>query len=154
MDKSAFIVAFDQATAFCRDFAQRFVIEELPTSVRFDFSSSARTPNNKGLIKYLGGRLVTPEQLRGVEPAQARKYLWVGGKIPQWINLTVHAANGDFTFIEVHACDRVTADNRKLLYSARDGTKTPFHILGPSVPRGWVSPEKSGKFSLGWRSAK
>ena len=91
MDRAAFIVAFDQATAFCRDFTQRFVIEELPTAVRFDFASYNRTPNDKGLIKYLGGRLVTPEQLRGVEPTQARKYLWVDGKIPQWINLAVHA---------------------------------------------------------------
>jgi hypothetical protein len=84
----------------------------------------------------LGGRLVTLEQRRGVEPTQARQHLWVDGKIPPWINLTVHAADGDFTFIEVYACDRLTADDRKLLYSTKDGTNTPFHILSPSVPPG------------------
>jgi hypothetical protein len=64
------------------------------------------------------------------------------------------AADDNFTFIEVHACERITADDRKLLYYTKDGTRTPFHILGPSVPPSWESPEKSGKFSLGWRSAK
>jgi hypothetical protein len=153
VDKLAFITAFDQATARCRSFAQRYVIEGLPTTVRFDFEVYGRTPNNKGQIKYLGGRLLTREQLCGVEPIQARKYLWIDGKIPLWINLSVQSVDGDFTFIEVHACNRVTDDDGKLYYT-RDGTKTPFQILGPRLPPGWVSLVESGKFSLGVRSAK
>jgi len=153
VDQLAFMAAFDQATAFCREFAQRLVIEELPTTTRFDFAVYGHTPKHKGLIKYLGGRLLTPEQLCGVEPIQAREYLWIDGKIPQWINLSVHAADDNFTFIHVHACDRITADDRKLYYT-HAGAKTPFQILGPRVPAGWVSPAKSGKFSLGWRSEK
>jgi hypothetical protein len=153
VDLPAFIVAFDHAAARCRSFAQRYVIEELPTTVRFDFAIYGQTPNNKGQIKYLGGRLLTSQQLRGVEPLQAREYLWVDGKIPQWINLKVQSADRDFTFIEVHACNRITDDDAKLYYT-NDGAKTPFQILGPSPPPGWVSLEKSGTFSLGWRSAK
>ena len=153
MDQPAFIAAFDRATAFCREFAQRLVVEELPTTVRFEFTVYGHTPKHKALVKYLGGRLLTPDQLCGVEPTQARKYLWIDGKIPQWINLSVLAADDNFTFIQVHACDRVTADDQKLYYT-HEGAKTPFHILSPRVPPGWVSLEKSGRFSLGWWSEK
>jgi hypothetical protein len=116
------MVAFDEAAALCRGFAQQFVIEEIPTTLRFDFEAAGLTPNNQGLIKYLGGRLLTSEQPRGVEPMRARKYLWIDGKIPLWINLRVHAVDGDFTFIEVHVCDRVSADDRKLYYT-KDGVQ-------------------------------
>ncbi|WP_020474958.1 hypothetical protein [Zavarzinella formosa] len=150
MDKLAFIDTFDWA-AFCREFAQRFVVEDLPTTLRFDFIAANRTPNEKGLIPFLGGRLLTPGQLRGAEPVQARKYLWVDGKIPQWINLSVQAADAGFTFIQVCACQRVTADDRAL-YHQQEGIP-PFHILSPHLPHDWISPEKSGKFSLKGRTA-
>ena len=149
MDKDAFIAAFNQAAMFCRDFAQQFVIEDLPTRLSFDFVAAARTPNDKGLIKFYGGRLLRPEQLRHVEPVQARKYLWIDGKIPLWINLSVHAADAEFTFIEVCACDRLT-DNEVTLYHKREGNP-PFHVLGPALPATWVSLQESGKVSLAWR---
>jgi hypothetical protein len=153
VDKPAFIVAFDQAAALCRDFAQRLVVEGLPTTVRFDFAFFRRSLDKEGRIRYLGGRLLTPEQLRGVEPVQARKYLWVNGKIPRWIDLSVHGADHDFTFIEVHACDRVMSDDGALYYK-NGQTPTPLQIRSPPLPPRWISLEKSGKFSLRWRSPK
>jgi hypothetical protein len=152
MEKSPFIAAFDRAATFCRDFAQQFVVEELPESLRFDFAAARRPVDVAGRIKFLGGRLLTPAQLSGVEPVRARKYLWVDGKIPQWINLSVHAADAAHTYVEVMVCDRLTADDRAL-YHQREGNP-PFHVLGPAVPPRWVSLAESGKFSLGWRSGE
>jgi hypothetical protein len=152
MEQSAFIAAFDRAATFCRAFAEQFVIEELPAALRFDFAASRRAADEQGRIKFLGGRLLAPAQLRGVEPVRARKYLWVDGKIPQWINFSVHAVDADHTYIQVSVCDRLTADAR-VLYHQREGNP-PFHVLGPALPPGWVSIEESGKFSLGWRVAK
>lgn len=143
MDLPAFIAAFDQATAFCREFAQKLVTEELPTTLRFDIAPVHRTPDEEGLIRFLGGRLVTPAQLQGLEPLRARKYLWVDGKIPHWIDLSVHSTDHEFTFVHIRACDRVTADDRKLYY-VKGGTKTPFHVVSP--------PALEGKFVL-WPSA-
>jgi hypothetical protein len=82
---------------------------------------------------------------------RARKYLWVDGKIPQWINFSVHAADTEHTYIEVMVCNRLTADDQ-VLYHQREGNP-PFHVLGPAIPPEWVSLAESGKFSLGWRSA-
>jgi hypothetical protein len=150
MDKAAFIAAFDRAVTFCRDFAQQLVVEELPQSLRFDFAAARRPVDTAGRIKLLGGRLLTPVQLVGVEPVRARKYLWVDGKVPQWINLSVHAADAEHTYIEVCVCARLTADDRSL-YHQREGNP-PFHILSPALPPDWVSLEQSGRFSLGWQS--
>jgi hypothetical protein len=114
------------------------------------FGSISLLPVALGRVKFLGGRLLTPDQLRGVEPMRARKYLWVDGKIPQWINFTVHAADAAYTYIEISICARLTADNASL-YHQQEGNP-PFHVLGPELPPGWVSIAKSSKFSLGWRS--
>jgi hypothetical protein len=150
MELSAFITAFDRAAAFCRHFAQQLVVEELPASLRFDFAAAGRAADATGRIKFLGGRLLTPAQLRGVEPVRARKYLWVDGKIPQWINFSVHSADAEHTYIEVMVCDRLTV-NDQALYHQREGNP-PFHVLSPALPPDWVSVAESGKFSLGWRS--
>jgi hypothetical protein len=146
-----FIPAFDRAAARCRDFARQFVTEELPTSLRFDFAAADRTTDETGRVKFLGGRLLRPARLRGVEPVRARKYLWVDGKVPQWVNLSVHAADGEHTYVEVCVTDRLVAELSQM-YHQREGNP-PFHVLGPAVPPWWVSPAESGKFSLRCRSS-
>jgi len=148
MEKSAFIAAFDRAAALCREFAQHFVVEHLPESLRFNFIAASRPIDQNGTIKFLGGCLLTPAQLLRVHPIRARKYLWVDGKIPIWINFNVMAADEQHTDIEVDASGRVTADNAGL-YHQREGNP-PFHVLGPATPPGWVSLAVSGKFNLGW----
>ena len=65
---------------------------------------------------------------------QARKYLWVDGNIPQWVNLSVHAADSQYTYIEVAVCDRL-ADDDRALYHQREGNP-PFHVLGPGNSAG------------------
>jgi hypothetical protein len=152
MEKAAFIAAFDRAATFCRAFAQQFVLEELPPSLLFDFAAACRPVDTEGRIKFLGGRLLTPAQLRGVDPVRARKYLWVDGKVLQWINFSVHAADAEHTYIEVMVCGRLTAEDHAL-YHQREGNP-PFHVLGPALPPGWVSRAESGKFSLGWHAAE
>jgi hypothetical protein len=147
-----FIAAFDRAATFCREFAQQHVVEPLPPSLQFHFRAAHRPPGPDGRIKFLGGRLVAPAQLLGVELVRARKYLWVAGKVPKWVNLSVVAADADHTYIEVAVCDRLT-DDPAALYHQREGNP-PFHVLSPALPPGWESLEASGRFSLGWRTAE
>jgi hypothetical protein len=147
-----FIAAFDRAAAVCRESARQHMVEPLPPSLRFNFRAASRAPEPDGCVKFLGGRLLPPAQLLGVGPAQARKYLWVGGKVPQWVNLSVAAADADHTYIEVAVCDRLT-DDPAVLYHQREGNP-PFHILSPALPPGWESLEASGRFRLGWRATE
>jgi hypothetical protein len=53
MEKSAFIAAFNLAASCCRDFAQQFVVEELPLSLRFDFAAANREVNQDGHVSFL-----------------------------------------------------------------------------------------------------
>lgn len=146
MELAWFIPAFDRAAAKCHEVARPFVVDELPASLRFDFAAVGRPPDPTGLITFLGGRRLRPDQLRGVEPVRARKYLWVDGKVPQWVNLAVHAADAEHTYIEVMVTDRLATDPDHL-YHQREGNP-PFHILGPTLPPGWVSLAESGPFRL------
>ena len=152
MELAWFIDAFDRAATFCRELARPLVVEPLPPSLRFNFRAARRPPEPDGRIRFLGGRLLTPANLIGVEPVQARKYLWVDGKVPQWVNLSVVAADADHTYIEVAVCDRLT-DDQAALYHQREGNP-PFHVLSPALPPRWESVEASGRFSLGWRTAE
>ncbi|OWK41619.1 hypothetical protein [Fimbriiglobus ruber] len=152
MELAWFIPAFDRAATVCHDFAQQFLVEELPASLRFDFAAAGRPTDQFGQVEFLGGRLLLPAQLRDVEPLRARKYLWVDGKVPQWVNLSVHGANAEHTYIEVCVTDRLVAEVAHM-YHLQEGNP-PFHILGPALPPWWVSLTESGRFSLGWRSAE
>lgn len=149
MELSWFITAFDFAASQCREFAQQFVTEDLPTSLRFDFAAANRPTDETGRIKFLGGRLLLPSELRGVEKVTARKYLWVDGSVPQWINLSVRAADAEHTYIKITVAGYVEDDIKRLRHQ-REGNP-PFHILGPHLPPEWTSLEESGKFSLNWR---
>lgn len=149
MDLAWFVAAFDRAAAACRDFARPFVTDELPASVRFDFAAARRPTDATGRVKFLGGRLLPPAQLLGVEPARARKYLWVDGKVPQWINLGVRRADADHTYVEVSVCDRLVTEIAHM-YHQREGNP-PFHVLSPHLPPDWVSVAASGRFRLDWR---
>src|SRR5689334_13261500 len=92
-DRDAFYASFELATKRCIAFARSFVTNHLPDDVVFDFAAACRASPPGEPIKFLGGRLLQPTQLWGVEPARARKYLWVDGKVPAWVNFMVHAAD-------------------------------------------------------------
>src|SRR5689334_61384 len=139
MNKTSFMSTFDQAATFCREVAERHVIEALPESLRFDFAAASRPPYEQARIKFLGGRLLAPDQLRNVEPSRAREYLWVDGKVPLWINFNVHEMDATHTYIMVMVSHQLTS-NDSVLYHQDEGLP-PFHILGPFVPHGWVSLE-------------
>ena len=121
MELAWFIPAFDRAAALCRRFAQEFVVEELPSSLRFDFSAAGRPTDTLGRVEFLGGRLLLPVQLRCVE--------------------------ADHTYVEVRVTDRLVVELAQMYH--RGEGNPPFHILGPALPPGWVSLTESGRFSLG-----
>ena len=146
MELQWFIAAFDRAAARCREFAQQFVSDELPSSLRFDFEIARMPLDEKGRVKFLGGRLLPPTQLRAVDSVLAQKYLWVDGRIPHWINLSVHAADLEHTYIEVCTSARLTNELERL-YHDREGNP-PFHVLGPALPPGWESVTVNGRFNL------
>ncbi len=131
MDKQEFAARFELAANFCRDFTQSMIIEELPKSLRFNFDIADRLPvDAKGRVKFIGGRLLKPEELKELTKAKAGQFLWVDGKIPVWINLTVNYFDESHAYIEILFNAQLLTDNHERLMHEREGNP-PFHVLGP-----------------------
>jgi len=147
MDKKEYIRRFDLAVSTCRDLARTCVIEVLPEEIRFDLALR-REPNEKGKIKYVGGRLLDPATIRSVPYVEACEMHWVEGGVPRWINMNVSRVDGDATIIEIAATDTLISQEDRLLH--RWAGNPPFQVLSPPNPFGW-SLARDGKFSLYWR---
>lgn len=131
MDKQEFAARFKLAANSCRDFTQSMIIEELPKSLRFNFGIADRLPvDARGHVKFIGGRLLKPEELKGLAKARAGQFLWVDGKIPVWINLTVDYFDESHTYIEILFNAQLLTDCLDRLMHEREGNP-PFHVLGP-----------------------
>lgn len=130
MTKSEFAQVFEQAALECLKLAQELVSDQLPHSLRFNLRSGILETLDSGQVKFIGGRILLPEQLSGVEGKQAGQWLWVDGKIPVWINLMVSGYDEHHTFIEVSfSCSKLTSRDSQLRYGGWG--LPPFHILGP-----------------------
>jgi hypothetical protein len=77
-------------------------------------------------------------------------FLCRGGKVPEWIDVSVLAEDKKQTFVELHCCGRFTAQD-ELLYRKYPGGIPPFLIKSPVLPPLWEGVESSGKFDLYWR---
>ncbi len=130
MTKSEFAQVFEQAAVQCFEFAQELVSDQLPRSLRFNLHGGILETLDSGQVKFIGGRILFPEQLSGVEGKQAGQWLWVDGKIPAWINLVVSGYDEDHTFIDVFFNrSKLTSRESQLRY--QEWGFPPFHILGP-----------------------
>ena len=57
-----------------------------------------------------------------------------GGKVPEWINMSIERADTAHTFVRLFCCGRFTAGS--CLYHTQEGYP-PFHVLGPPFPAHW-----------------
>jgi hypothetical protein len=147
MDLATFIMRFDEAAAKCLQFTRQIVTEELPSELRFDIPW--KRVDSNGMIQFLGGRLLRPEEMTVRGYVETRKILWVDGMIPEWINFSILRHTPEYTVIEALVCNRLTDDDDRLYHKAEG--YPPFHVLSPPLPEGWDSPETSPKFSLYWK---
>lgn len=79
---------------------------------------------------------------------QVVEYLWRGGKVPEWVNVTAQAYDEHYSYLELLCCGRFTA-LEELLYHKAEGHQ-PFHVLSPDLPPDWEGVGKSGKFDINW----
>jgi hypothetical protein len=153
--KQDFMHRLQEAGALARTLAEGYVIESLPeelryTLPRFDDPRGARGP--VGTIKFFGGRFLRSEQLRRLTASRAGDLLWVDGKCPAWVNLSVCCCDSTVTEIRVRVSrDLMIADPRLLprdVGTSPDNDLAPFRLRGPGVPEGWRSVEQDGRVSL------
>jgi hypothetical protein len=132
VDHDTFQQRFREAAQVARDFARRYIEEELPDDLLFrvHVQGSAQTRG-----------------LQACGEVKALRQVWRDGAVPFWVNMAVVGEIGTATIVEVFASERFTADDSKL-YHEREG-RPPFHVLGPSLPVGF---EEGQRFSIYYRT--
>ncbi len=113
----------------CISLGGQCVTNSLPQDFMFDVSTEGFQVYRDGRIKFHGGRLVHPGELHGVPLEELSEILWVEGKVPEWVNLTLVSYSNDYCFIEVMTSRRLTDDESRFMH--RNEGNPPFHVLGP-----------------------
>jgi len=81
------------------------------------------------------GQFVGPLDTHGVT-----KFLWRNGKVPEWINISINAVEGDTTIVKLWCCGHFTAMPANRFNAMVDpdfAEHTPFSIRSPAPPKSW-----------------
>lgn len=151
MNQASFAVALDRASRRCREFAAEFVTDHLPVALRFDLCDGRLGgPSPEQCIEY-GSQILPALDFQGASAADVVTALWADGWVPAWVNLSVYAADAEFTRVETTVSRQLVDPSifRQPLW----GPNAPFEVRGPSLPPNWVSVAESGRFQLNWPSA-
>lgn len=142
MTKEEFKDNFLKALDGLIPFTQEFVINDLPSEVKFIIK-----PNSS----YDGNPLVDDEeifpndnvnidsQMSPCDFDNAIDYLWRNGKVPEWINVSVYRCDTNYTYVKLESCGRYSG-NINNLYHVQEG-RPPFHALSPSIPLNYFDQE-------------
>lgn len=153
MDKKAFMDRLILAGSAARKFAesQDYVKAKLPSKLTFTihkYNDPQGTQSKFGKLKFLGGRFLNPGELKNLSAPRAASLLWVDGKVPSWINVSVKNYNADSTEIMLEFSKTlVPADEAKLppdIGMKPNDPLIPFRIRGPII-QDWIIKEKINK---------
>jgi hypothetical protein len=161
VNRQQFAERLQLAGETARKFAANYVLENLPEALCFTISAYDDPRGRRGppgTLKFLGGRVLNPDDLRRVTAARAAELLWVDGKVPAWINIGVAACSGTGTELIIRFCQTlVPAAESELppdLGCPKGNPLVPFRIRSPGLPAGWRSVELDGRVSLEARGGR
>jgi len=152
MEKELFEKRLKESSEKAIAFSRQFIIQNIPS----DYSYRIFTNQSYDENPLIDDEEVFPDETlkkgtylakRNIQDVSA--YLWRDGKVPEWINMTIHDFKKYHTFIALECCGRFTK-NDALLYHHHGGWP-PFHLLGPATPPDWENIDKNGKFNFFWR---
>jgi hypothetical protein len=151
MDRTTLEARLRVAARQAVEYARRYVLEELPNEAMF------RVYPNRSFDKHplVGDEVVFPGDslpegaFHGPwSVGQVVEFLWRGGKVPEWIDVTVEDVGGSHTVMSLLCCGRFTSQD-DLLYH-RDGGRPPFSVKSLAPAPSWEGIETSGKYRLRW----
>ena len=145
MKKSDFTSLFRKASKRAYEVAPEFVTDSLPERWLFylnvnepyeDLKPTEKTYPNLGMQSF--------EFTAPLSESEVIDTLRINGGIPVWIDINVYRTDADFTYFDILACNRFSANNSDYYYEDRG--MGPFGIKSPVFPPRW--DEGNGKFSL------
>jgi hypothetical protein len=152
ISRNVFSERLQYAASAARDFASRFVQEQLPPTLQFNVYLNRSYDGNALVgdqVVFPDDRSILQAQLDRLSANDVITLLWRDGRIPQWIDISVETViEHSVTIVALLCCGRYTGIEAQLYHQ---GSHAPFHVVGPPLPPGWNSVEQSGRFSLNWR---
>jgi hypothetical protein len=149
LERAVFQKHFLAAAAHARTFGQTFLLEELPSAMRF------RVLLNQSYDGHAdaGHRLYPEESGRRVDTDAdgVVELLWRDHHVPEWIDISVVDEDGATTIFELLTCGRFSKNDATLYYTW--GPVPPFGVKSPTFPA-WVpiDHDQPPKFSIHDRS--
>lgn len=116
-DKEMYIKRFVEHAERCVRSAERYLSKSLPKNILCNIGGSYlfEIAQKEGHVKYIGGRLLKPDQLRRVSPYRAAKLTYADGKIPRWINLYYEGYDDNYSYIEVRVSMQMVDEESKTM---------------------------------------
>jgi hypothetical protein len=148
VNQAAFVLRFQKAVESNVRYAKSMVRHALPDSWRFFIKPNASYDGNPLVddeTLYPNDSLPTGAPVGPLTFEQALNWLWREGKVPEWVDVSVYAADTVHTYVWLACCGRFSGLEKRLYY--RDDVP-PFGIKSPDLPAGWESVEASGRFDL------
>ncbi|MEM6401002.1 MAG: hypothetical protein AAF757_12345 [Cyanobacteria bacterium P01_D01_bin.116] len=147
--KDNFEKSLIQAANRAREFTQKYITNNLPERIQFKVYLNCSNDHSCSSMREGELRITRDwenEIFEFENPVEVVNLIWIEGKIPEWINVTVESENGELTTVALICCGRFSSNPRHI-YHILQGLP-PFQIVGPPLPRNWEGLEKSGKFKL------
>ena len=139
MHKHDFRVLLIAASFEATRFGQQYVHDILRFSFRYIVHM-----NQSHDLDAEPGSVLYPEDEGKVLPIDTEEgvidLLFRDGRCPEWIDVSVHAANPSFTVLRLLCCGRFTDERQRLYYEA--GGFGPFGIKSPDLKFGMKDGDK------------
>jgi len=151
MNKETFQDHLTRAADSAVDFARNYVLNELPNQRKFlvhPNQSFDENPLQADEETYPNESQPDDQPILFTTAEAVVDYLWRSTKIPEWIDISVGAEDGEHTYLRLLCCGRFTA-TEELLYH-RDGGVPPFSVKSPVFPPGYDESVEGEKFDVNW----
>ncbi len=111
--ENSLITAADRA----RDFTQQYVTNNLPHRIQFKVYLNCSNDHICSVMREGELRITRDweDEIYEFEtPAEVVNLIWIEGKIPEWINVTVESENGELTTVALICCGRFSSNPRHI----------------------------------------
>jgi hypothetical protein len=120
MEKRTFGDLLERMSVASREFATRYVTNELPSSFQYFVYLSMsydENPLNPGEHVFPDVSSRYGERIGPIPGSVVVELLWRDGLIPRWIDISVVEADSGSTYFLLLCCGRYTSDEELLYYS-------------------------------------
>ena len=144
IDKREFIDRLIRAANSAKEFAFSLGYVDERVSENFVFTiflndDHKRELPSEEIVTILGGRKVHRGDVICMAAVTAGKYLWIDGKVPEWINISIVNATEEYTEFELTFTHRLADANAVKLWPdagmPEGNDLVPFRIRGPIEPK-------------------